>query len=77
MSPPAPDVPVAELEDPAPWRSPVPFLWLAIAMLLMTAVAVLVTGAADRPEEQGAPARGAASVSSGAGTHLDRPSPSR
>ena len=45
------EVPVEELDEPAPWRSPVPFLWLAVAMLVTAAVAALLTGAADPPTD--------------------------
>ena len=50
---------VAELEGPgpAPWRSPIPFLWLAIAMLVTAALAALASGAADAPEDGDASAR--------------------
>lgn len=52
-----PEVAVAELEGPAPWRSPVPFLWLAVAVLLTGAVAALLTGVADPSESDDARAR--------------------
>ena len=48
---------VAELEAPPPWRSPIPFLWLAIAMLVTAALAALATGAADPDEDEDAGAR--------------------
>ena len=52
------DLSVAELEEPpGPWRNPVPFLWLLIVMLLSGAVAALLTGAAEPPEDGEARAR--------------------
>ena len=61
MTPTAPTdvgvVEVAELTEPEPWRSPVPFLWLAIVMLVTGAGWALATGAADAPDEEDARAR--------------------
>ena len=66
MDPPA----VAELEGhdagEAPWRSPVPFLWLAIAMLVSAAVVALFAGWADDDDEGAGEARARVVAAAGA-----------
>ena len=62
--------PVAELEEPEPWRSPVPFLWLAIAVLVSGAVAALLSGAADPPADEG-DARARIVAAAGTATAVD------
>lgn len=59
-------LPVAELEAASPARSPIPFLWLAVVMLVTGALAALFSGAADDEPDAPPEARLAAAADAAA-----------